>query len=141
MVVVVVEGGAGTALLLLLFAKIKIPSPMTTPAPTSQSRGGLVVSVPCACLTPAAGAAGSGPVSADIAGNGAMTRAALTTVEIIDFFTLSSPDWVILLRSLPSHRNTVKQKDTYSQHKISTTLNGGYNNCFLGKLQKCPSEA
>jgi hypothetical protein len=67
---------------------------------------------PCACLTPAAGAAGNGPVSADIAGNGAITRAALTSIEIIDLFTLCSPSWVILLRYLPSHANTVKRNDT-----------------------------
>jgi hypothetical protein len=66
---------------------------------------------PCACFTPAAGAAGNGPVSADIAGNGATIRAALTNIEIIDLFTLGSPSWVILLRCLPSHANTVKQND------------------------------
>jgi len=109
-VVVVVEGGVGTLpLLLLLFARTKMPSPITTPAPTNQSNGGFMSLAPCACLTPAAGAAGSGPVSADIAGNGAITRAALAIIEIIDLFTLCSPGWVILLRYLPSHANTVKQ--------------------------------
>ena len=111
-VVVVVDTGAGTALLLLLFDRTKIPSPITTPAPTNQSNGGLMSLAPCACLTPAAGAAGNGPVSADIAGSGAIIRAALTNIETIDLFTLCSPSWVILLRCLPSHANTVNKWDS-----------------------------
>jgi len=137
--VVVVPGGIGAAvpLLLLLLAKIKIPSPMTTPAPTSQSTGGFE-SFPCACLTPAAGAAGSGPVSADIAGNGAIIRAALTTVEMSVLFTLCSPSWVILLRSLPLRDNTVKREDGHSHNKINMTLNEARNNYFRRELQKRP---
>jgi hypothetical protein len=46
-VVVVVTGGVtGAALLLLLLDRIKMPNPMTTPAPTSQSSGVLSSSLP-----------------------------------------------------------------------------------------------
>jgi len=38
-VVVVVAGDTAAALLLLLLDKIKMPNPITTPAPTSQSNG------------------------------------------------------------------------------------------------------
>ena len=88
--VVVVVGGGGVPPPppLLLLDKIRMPNAMTTPAPTSQSNGGSLS--PCACFTPAADPGARGPVSADIAGNGPITIAALTSIEISALFTLSS---------------------------------------------------
>ena len=88
-VVVVVGDGVGVAPPLLLFDRARTPNAITTPAPTNQSNGG-VLSLPWACFTPAAPPGANGPVSADIAGSGAITIAALTHKEINVLFTLSS---------------------------------------------------
>jgi hypothetical protein len=95
-VVVVVVGAPPPPL--LLFDNARTPKAITTPAPTSHSKGGSL-SV-WACFTPAAAPGDKGPVSADIAGNGAMTSAALAITEISAFLTLSSPILGIFVSSL-----------------------------------------
>lgn len=104
-VVVVVAGACVTPPPLLLFDRIRMPSAMATPAPTHKSNGGLLS--PCACFTPAAPPGARGPVSADIAGNGAMAIVALTSIEISALFTSDPLFWVFCCRYLPSAILTV----------------------------------
>ena len=107
-VVVVATATGGPPPPLLLLDRIRIPIAMTTPAPTSQSNGGSSLSF-WACFIPAAVPEGRGPVSADNAGNGPITIAALTSSEISALFTLSSPFWVILLLYHPGRRWSIRQ--------------------------------
>ena len=74
----VVAGAWVTAPPLLLFDRIRTPSAIARPAPTHKSNGGLSRLSPCASFTPATPPGARGPVSADIAGNGAMAIVALT---------------------------------------------------------------
>jgi len=107
-VVVVVAGDEPPPPPLLLFDNARTPNAITTPAPTSQINGGSLSA--WACFTPAADPGASGPISADIAGNGAIAKAALTTVEISALFTLSSPFLGILFQ-LFTIRNIKGQLD------------------------------
>jgi hypothetical protein len=100
-VVVVVVGAGAPPPPLLLLLKARIPSAITTPAPTNQSKGGSLSA--WACFTPAAHPGARGPVSADIAGSGAIAIAALTIMEISALFTLSSPFLGILFHLFTIH--------------------------------------
>jgi hypothetical protein len=125
---------------LLLFDNARIPNAITTPAPTSQSKGGSLSA--WACFTPAADPGARGPVSADIAGNGAIAIAALEIIEISAFFTLSSPFLGILfhlftIRNLegqldipPPPRSEDIQHSPYLNEPIPQVHNDEDENCI-----------
>ena len=62
-------------------------------------------------------------MSADNAGNGPITIAALTSKEISALFTLSSPFWVILLLYHPGSGWSIRQTVPRHQGEDNTPLN------------------